>query len=130
MGVGCVSEASSTPALDMEELLSRCMGRVDLLEKLLANFDGYLTPQVSELEQAVQLQDAELVRRIAHRLKGAALTVSARALSQSAERLEARMLSTSSDRSTDCLDEVLWECERLSATVREMIQKEPVSVSN
>ncbi len=130
MGVGCISEIQSSPALDMEELLSRCMGRGDLLEKLLANFDEYLMPQVSELEQAVQVNDAEQVRAIAHRMKGAALTVSARALSQSAERLEACMRLPAPDRTADCLDEVLRECERLSDTVRAKIQKESIGVSN
>ena len=86
-------------------------------------------PQVSELEQAIQLKESEQVRTIAHRMKGAALTVSARPLSQSAERLEASVLAAS-DTGSDCLDEVLKECERLSATVRAKIQKEPLGVSN
>jgi HPt (histidine-containing phosphotransfer) domain-containing protein len=118
----------SPPPLDLDELLSRCMGRIDLLDKLLLNFDDYLGPQVSELELAIQMKNVEQVRSIAHRIKGAALTVSAKPLSQSAERLESSAM-TSAERSADCLDEVLRECERLSAAVRVRIPKEAACVS-
>ena len=118
------------PPFDWEELLARCMGRVDLLERLLVDFDNYLMPQVGELEQAVLMQDAAQVRSIAHRIKGAALTVSARSLSKCAERLEANALLPTADPSADCLEEVLRECERLSAAVHAKLQKEPASVSS
>lgn len=129
MNASCVAELDASPPLNIEELLGRCLGRVDLMDKLLANFDGILAPQISQLEAAVQISDAPQIKTIAHRIKGAALTVSAKDLSKYAERLEASAAQTSSEQCANCLEDVLRECERLSVSIRSRLQKEPCGES-
>jgi HPt (histidine-containing phosphotransfer) domain-containing protein len=119
-----VTELDMPAPLDLEELLARCLGRVDLMDRLLANFDETLGPQINQLEEAVQISDPPKIKSIAHRIKGAALTVSARELSKCAERLESSAVDPSSEQCANCLENVLRECERLSATIRARSQKE------
>lgn len=114
-----IQEPQVAPSpIDVTELSNRCLGRVDLLEKLLANFDDYLNPQIDELLKASELRNHSTVRSLAHRLKGAALTISARDLSRSAERLEAAAEGGSDLERHACLEQVIYECKRLGAAVQ------------
>lgn len=106
------------PSIDLDELLGRCVGRFDILGKLLASFDEMLPPQCEQLEQAIHSGDMERTKSLAHRLRGAALTVSAYNLSKCAERLETCSSHPSAEELESCLDAVRRECDRLSATVR------------
>jgi HPt (histidine-containing phosphotransfer) domain-containing protein len=124
MNASYVAELGAVSPLNLEELLARCLGRVDLMDRLLANFDETLAPQIDQLEEAVQISDAPQIKSIAHRIKGAALTVSARELSKCAEKLEASAANPSSEQCANCLESVLRECERLSASIRSRSQKE------
>lgn len=124
MNTSCVAELEASSPLHLEELLARCLGRVDLMNKLLANFDEVLAPQINQLEEAVQVSNAAQIKSIAHRIKGAALTVSAKELSKCAERLETSAAQSSSEECANCLEDVLRECERLSNTIRARSQKE------
>jgi HPt (histidine-containing phosphotransfer) domain-containing protein len=117
------SVSSATSPIDFEELLARCMGRFELLEKLLGQIDSLLSPQISELENAVRLEDSTRIKSIAHRLRGAALTISAPGLSRAAERLEFSAQQGDSLDCGECLDEVLRECDLLGATVREKLAR-------
>jgi HPt (histidine-containing phosphotransfer) domain-containing protein len=116
------STASSSP-INLDELSNRCLGRVDLLEKLLASFDDYLAPQVDELVRAVEAQNHSAIKSLAHRLKGAALTVAARDLSRSAEELESAASGDSDSDRDQCLRTVLHECERLGAAVQAQLRR-------
>lgn len=124
MNASCVAELEASPPINTEELLARCLGRAELMEKLLANFDEVLGPQINQLELAVQICDAPQIKTIAHRIKGAALTVSARDLSKCAEKLEISAANPHSEDSANCLEDVLRECERLSAAIRSRSQQE------
>lgn len=117
------ANSNASSPIDQQELLARCMGRVDLLEKLLSNFDQFLSPQVAELEQAVQMGEMKKIREIAHRLRGAALTISAHELSRCAERLEGAAFDGAAAESANCLEDLLRECERISSAVRTSIAR-------
>jgi HPt (histidine-containing phosphotransfer) domain-containing protein len=125
MNVSCVAEFEASPPINTKELLARCLGRVELMDKLLANFDEVLGPQIDQLELAVQVGDAPQIKTIAHRIKGAALTVAARDLSCCAEKLEVSAAQSNSVDSANCLEDVLRECERLTAAIRSRSQQEP-----
>jgi len=110
--------------IDYDELLGRCVGRPDLVAKVLDNFANLLTPQLEQMEQAAALPDLVKLRTLAHRLKGGSLTVSAHRLGKLAHRLETTAEEGSSTDVANCLNELRAEGDRLVAAVRARLKKE------
>ena len=81
-------DPSAEPPLDVNELAARCLGRLDLVEKVLGKFQTAMDQELDELEQALRDVDAESIADIAHRIKGTSLTLSAAGLSDCAQHLE------------------------------------------
>ena len=75
--------------IDFPSLVERCMGKTALAERLVGKFIQLVPPYTEEIANAVAARDPAAVKFTAHRLKGAAATVSARAISQIAAELEA-----------------------------------------
>jgi HPt (histidine-containing phosphotransfer) domain-containing protein len=109
---------------DYEELLGRCVGRRDLLEKVLANFAELLPPQLVQLDAAIRLPDLAKVKTMAHRLKGGALTISAHRLGKCAHLLEAAAGEANSTTIEARFAELRAECDRLTTDVRARLKKE------
>jgi HPt (histidine-containing phosphotransfer) domain-containing protein len=83
-----VAEKLETEILDYEALLNRCMGNMELASRLLVKLETCLPEEIESMEKALAMQDAEQVARIAHRVKGALLNISARRLAQAVEEIE------------------------------------------
>lgn len=66
--------------LDLEQLVNRCMGRLDLVERLLASFEVRFPNELSQIEQSIDAGDVDHLVRLVHQLKGASANVSARGL--------------------------------------------------
>jgi two-component system, sensor histidine kinase and response regulator len=77
------------PPVDYDALLQRCMGDREFADRILAKFQDRVGTDLDQLEQDLTAGDTEQVVRLAHRLKGAAANLSARALQEVASRLEA-----------------------------------------
>jgi len=81
----------STPAIeafDRTAALERVEGDLELLADLIQVFLQDLPQQVAALRKAVEDQDAKGIQQEAHRLKGAAASLDATAVSACAARLE------------------------------------------
>jgi len=78
----------TTKVLDLEGLLHRCMGNVDLVRRVLEKFQTRLPEELAELEKALEGADMERLARIAHRVRGSSATVSAEGLAQAAAEVE------------------------------------------
>jgi HPt (histidine-containing phosphotransfer) domain-containing protein len=74
--------------IDHEALLRRCIGRVDLMQRILESFINRVGDDIESLVKAVKLEDESEVTRLAHKLKGAALTVAATEMAVVAEAIE------------------------------------------
>ena len=115
----CAQEES----INWESLKSRCIGRIDLVQKALSRFQEHLAIDLEELELAAQLHDCHEIARIAHRIKGTSLTVSADRLAEYAMDLEQK-----AEKNDDLLDgsltEIREECCRLSEAIEQQIAKE------
>jgi HPt (histidine-containing phosphotransfer) domain-containing protein len=81
--------------LDLEDLKARCLGNMDLVERVLAKFTGQLDQDLDDLEQAVGAGDATRAAHVAHRIKGIAASVAARSLFDDAAMTEERALANS-----------------------------------
>ena len=74
--------------IDVEQLLARCLGNVEIAERVLTKFQDRFRVDLTELEQGLQQQDAAAVAQAAHRIKGASANVSAPALYALASDIE------------------------------------------
>jgi HPt (histidine-containing phosphotransfer) domain-containing protein len=75
--------------LDVGELSARCLGRLDLVQRVLDRFQEAMDQELVQLELALLAADGSAVAGIAHRIKGTSLTVAAHGLKDCAEKLEA-----------------------------------------
>ena len=81
-------ESSSPHVVDLEELLDRCMGNLDLAERLLRKFQETFPQELAKLESALETGDAKQLSREAHHVKGVSASVSAAGLRRAAAELE------------------------------------------
>lgn len=72
----------------MDDLLNRCLGRMSIAERILQRFQTAIDEEVSRLKQSLQAADFLELTQVAHRIKGAALAVSAYELSEIASNIE------------------------------------------
>jgi signal transduction histidine kinase/PleD family two-component response regulator/HPt (histidine-containing phosphotransfer) domain-containing protein len=73
---------------DFDDLLSRCLGNHDLLERTVAKFKRRLPAELDRIESSVNAEDARQLVQLAHSLKGAAASVAAVGLRLAAAELE------------------------------------------
>ncbi len=85
---GMARESSSPEALDLASLVDRCMGNLDLVERILEKFQTQIESDLDELEAVLNEQQQEHIARVAHRIKGASANVSAGKLQQVASEIE------------------------------------------
>ena len=85
---GDASESSDPQVVDLDELLGRCMGNLDLVERVLQKFQDTFPGELAELESAFEAGSAEQLTRTAHRIKGTSASVSVVGLQHAAAELE------------------------------------------
>lgn len=66
--------------IDLEALQARCLGNLDLVDRVLAKFTTQVDADLDELEQAIGAGNADQAANLAHRIKGIAGSVEARDL--------------------------------------------------
>ena len=108
----------------VEELTARCMGKIELVERILGCFHDSIETEMDRLEAAVRAADATSIEAQAHRIKGSCRTVSAKGLEQFAERLENAAGTGDTRAVADLLGEMQSECER----VKELISQRNAEV--
>jgi HPt (histidine-containing phosphotransfer) domain-containing protein len=74
--------------LNYAQLVRRCMGKVELAERLLASFEQRFPQELAEIENCVSAFDGVKLTRLVHQLKGTAANVSADVLHAIVSRLE------------------------------------------
>ncbi len=74
--------------LDVQELLERCMGNIDLAQRVLSKLQSRFDEDMLDLENALSAENSQLIASIAHRLKGAASNVAAHDLQKCVAMIE------------------------------------------
>ena len=74
--------------IDFDALLEMLGGDKQIVASLLSKFVDELTADLAASEQAITDQDAEVLRQIAHRIKGTSANLHALMLSAAARELE------------------------------------------
>ncbi len=99
---------------DADELVARCLGNLEFVQRVLAKFQERLDADLTELDEAVLAADAERIARVAHRLKGASANVAAHGLRQRAAGIEELARQRSLDEIPSELDELREEWSRFT----------------
>ena len=84
-GTGAIRELPSLapppreapPPLDRRQLINRCLGRIELAERLIVSFQTRFPNEAGQIERALAEGDEPNLVRLVHQLKGAAANVSA-----------------------------------------------------
>jgi HPt (histidine-containing phosphotransfer) domain-containing protein len=92
--------------VDLEQLVRRCMGRIELAERLLKSFETRFPDDLSKIEDCLAQDDATGMSRLVHQLKGAAANISAPELYAILARMELAVRGQQSEVAHDCLEEV------------------------
>jgi len=106
---------------DLQQLVRRCMGRIELAERLLASFESRFPVDLSKIEACLAADDTAGLARLVHQLKGAAANVSAPDLYAILSRMELAVRDEHCDAAQNCLEEVqgVWDRYLLSKSVIE-----------
>jgi HPt (histidine-containing phosphotransfer) domain-containing protein len=79
---------SNGEVLDWKELCDRCMGNLELVERVLNKFEDRLPVELAELERVLEMEDAATIALVAHRIRGSSSNVSATGLQEAASEIE------------------------------------------
>ena len=107
----------STQVLDMQQLLDRCMGSLELAERCLVRFEQKLRADVESVQQCVDGDDRPELAQIAHRVKGSAATVAAEGLAKTAGALEDYARGEGAVEPSGLMTDFLGEVERFFESV-------------
>jgi HPt (histidine-containing phosphotransfer) domain-containing protein len=104
---------AASKVLDLDGLLHRCMGDIDLVQRVLEKFQQRVPEELAEIEKALQAGNAEQLARTAHRLKGSSATVSAEGLVSAAAEIEDAGRQGRMADAADCLTRLHNEWKKL-----------------
>jgi PAS domain S-box-containing protein len=106
-------ETSDRPALQVDSLLERCLGDVELAARVLRMFSDNLPQLRTKIDVAHAAGDRDALSRAAHALKGTAGDISAFPLWEVAAQLEQRARSGDTDCLVEAHNQVVAELKRL-----------------
>jgi HPt (histidine-containing phosphotransfer) domain-containing protein len=112
MSLGSLNDMA--PVIDHQALLTRCLNRLDFVERMLRLFQDQCGMEVADLEQAFDQGDMNSVRRIAHRLAGASANAAAVGLQARAAELRHAADEGSLEKTSQCLVELQREWHRFT----------------
>ena len=58
------------PVIDLDALKARCLGNLELVDRVLAKFTGQVDADLDELDQAIHDRNPAKAAQLAHRIKG------------------------------------------------------------
>lgn len=106
--------AMELPPLDLQQLQRRCMGRIELVDRLLASFEKRFPVELLEIEESLTAQDEPRLLMLVHRLKGAAANISAPVLHRVIQQMESAIHAGQWAAAEQCLATLQSEWERFT----------------
>ena len=103
--------------IDQQELMTRCLNRLDFAERMLSLFHNQFGEELNQLEQAFDDGNLVSVGKIAHRLQGACANAAATGLQSRAAELRNAVNKGSRDETSQRLTELQSEWEKFSTAM-------------
>jgi PAS domain S-box-containing protein len=116
--------AGGAQAFDLESALKRTRGKLTLLKQLAHLFLQDLPTSMGELQLAIAAGDMRAIERLAHRLRGAAFTVSAAPLAEAANRLEQIGKNKEPGRVQEAVRELQARAAELATELAQLTEKD------
>ncbi len=104
---------SEAAPLDLNDLLRRCLGNPQVMEKSVTKFQKRLPEELRQIEQSLALGESKKVALLAHSLKGAAASLSAESLQATAGQLEKHAEEGNLAAARHCLTDLREQCRRI-----------------
>lgn len=111
LGASTAVEADA-PSINLEDLFARCMGSLDLVERVLNAFEQRFEQDLAELEALAANSQLLQVRKTAHRMKGGAANVAAAALTRHLAEIEAQAETGQAERVGEAMKRLRREWKR------------------
>lgn len=105
-GISRPAQVAAEPPLDRDLLIRRCLGRLDLVDRLLKSFESRFPEDLFQIEECLRENDSERLSRLVHQAKGATANVSAADLHANISRLEHAVKSQQHEVANSCLADV------------------------
>ena len=112
-----MSQEQSGQALDVEDLLARCLGNIEFAERVLAKYQERCGLDLAEMAEAMAAGDTDKVGNLAHRLKGASANVSATGMKTLAAKMEHAVHRDSTEEILADLEDLKCEWDRFTSQV-------------
>jgi len=107
--------------IDIDDVLNRCMGNVQLLGRLLDKFQEDSAKNLQALSELVGNNKAPELARMAHGIKGVAANLSAGKLRDLAAQLESMGRDGQLDLAAQCLDKLRTEMQRCVESIPQVL---------
>ncbi len=114
------ADEQALEVLDREEAMRRASGDRALLAELTGIFLEETPQTLSKIELALEARDAKAIERLAHRLKGALLTLAAPAAARAALELENAAGGGPGDAVREAVDRLRREVSRLEEELKSL----------
>ncbi len=115
-------QQSVKPPFDMDYLI-RELGSRETAVKILLRYSNHTEKQVEKLKQAIIDKHITEIHRIAHSIKGGAMNIRARGLSNKALDLERAAKSENLEMADSQLDEILNEFNDVNYYINEITRE-------
>jgi len=112
--------AETLAVLDRDTAIGRASGDRELLAELIRIFLEETPETLPRIEEALEARDARAIERLAHRLKGALLTLAAPAAAQAALELETAAGGDPEGASREAFDRLRQEVSRLEEELKSL----------
>jgi HPt (histidine-containing phosphotransfer) domain-containing protein len=112
-------------SFDFDFALRQCCGDRERTHRLLSRFAERVSPDCAEIRQAADADDADGVRRLAHRMKGSAATLAVHAVRALAAQVEELAASQHMDRARALLGELEQACATFADEIRALSATHP-----
>lgn len=107
--------------IDTDDLMSRCFGNIDFINRILCILKERCDAEMAELERAADELNVEQVYSIAHRLKGALANASASELSSLADQICVSLASENIGVTKDMIYQLRRGWDKLSALIDQQV---------
>ncbi len=111
---------NDAPVFNFDEALNRCMGKQEMLDRLLAKFRDKIIEDLEGLEGYVKEANPQKIAFIAHGIKGVSANLSAERLRRCAAELEQAARTCDFSRIEPCLDHIRDEIRKCLESLQEV----------
>lgn len=112
-----MSIQTTEPVFEFEDLCSRCLGNLSLIERALEAFGDEFPSEIDRLECACKANQIEDIATLAHRMKGSASNVAALAITKELDFIESAVCRHDMQEVTRACDRLRNEWRRFAEAV-------------